>query len=201
MNSVGILAYGSLIDHPGREIEAVISSKRKDVQTPFNVEFVRCSSTRGGAPTLVPVQECGAPLKAVILVLKEQVTVKEAKDMLYRREIHQVDGKQSYKPCRAPGPNTMCIQELRQFQDIGVVLYASFKPNINRDELTPSNLAHKAIESVGRAKKGEDGISYLINVKSKGVKTPLIEEYEEEIKRQTKTGSIEEALEKLQSSR
>ncbi len=80
-------------------------------------------------------------------------------------------------------------------------MYASFKPNINRDELTPSNLAHKAIESVGRAKKGDDGISYLINVKWKGVKTPLTEEYEEEIKRQTKTGSIEEALEKLQSSR
>lgn len=201
MNSVGILAYGSLIDDPGCEIEAVISSKREDVQTPFNVEFARCSSTHGGAPTLIPVEEGGAPVQAVILVLKRHISEKQAMDMLYRREIHQVGGKQSYKPCRAPGPNTMCIQELRQFQDIGVVLYASFKPNINRDELTPSNLAHKAIESVGRAKKGDDGISYLINVKWKGVKTPLTEEYEEEIKRQTKTGSIEEALEKLQSSR
>ena len=101
VNSVGILAYGSLIDDPGCEIKAVISCKLKGVQTPFNVEFARRSSTRGGAPTLVPVEEGGAPVKAVILVLEEQVSVDQAKDMLHRREIHQVCGKQSYKMINA----------------------------------------------------------------------------------------------------
>lgn len=73
--SVGILAYGSLIDNPRCEIKAVISYKLEGVQTPFNVEFARGSSTRGGAPTLVPVMENGAPVKVVILVLEEQVLV------------------------------------------------------------------------------------------------------------------------------
>ena len=135
-------------------------------------------------------------MKAVILVLEEQVSVDQAKDMLYRREIHQVCGKQSYKPCNSE----LCIRELRQFHDIEIVLYASFRPNISKDELTPSSLACKAIKSVGKAKKGQDGISYLIAAKSNGIRTPLREEYEKEIKKQTETESLEEALEKLQSS-
>jgi len=196
VNSVGILAYGSLIDDPGCEIKAVISCKLERVQTPFSVEFARSSSTRGGAPTLVPAEEGGAPVKAVILVPGEQVSVDQAKDMLYRREIHQVCGKQPYNPCNP----SLCIREIRQFQDIGIVLYASFRPNISKDELTPSSLAYKAIKSVGKAKKGQDGISYLITTKSNGIRTPLAQEYEKEIKRQTKTESLEGALEKLQSS-
>jgi cation transport regulator ChaC len=196
VNSVGILAYGSLIKDPGCEIKAVISCKPKGVRTPFKVEFARKSSTRGDAPTLVPVKQGGASVKAVILVLEEQVSVDQAKDMLYRREIHQVCGKQSYNPCNP----SLCIRELRQFQDIGIVLYASFRPNISKDELTPSSLAYKAIKSVGKAKKGQDGISYLITAKSDGIRTPLAQEYEKEIKRQTKTESLEEALGKLQSS-
>ena len=66
--------------------------------------------------------------------------------------------------------------------------------------MTPSSLAYKAIKSVGKAKKGQDGISYLITANSNGIRTPLAQEYEEEIKGQTKTESLEEALEKLQSS-
>ena len=54
--SIGILAYGSLIDDPGFEIKGLISKKLNGILTPFKIEFARCSSSRGGAPTLVPVQ-------------------------------------------------------------------------------------------------------------------------------------------------
>ena len=199
MTSIGILAYGSLIKDPGSKLSVEISSIKNDIKTPFNVEFARYSSKRGGAPTLIPVEFGGTPVNAKILVLKEHITEEQAMDMLYRRETHQVDSTQAYRPCRTPGTNTVCINKLRDFHQVGVVLYTSIAPNINDTELTPTNLAFKAIESVGRAAKGKDGISYLIGVKSNGIRTPLSEEYEEEIKKQSQTRSLEEALEKLQS--
>ncbi len=53
ISTVGILAYGSLIDDPGAEIEPVIL-RRIDCRTPFKVEFARASESRKGGPTLVP---------------------------------------------------------------------------------------------------------------------------------------------------
>jgi len=57
MGSIGILAYGSLIEEPGKEIEPLIRERRKGIKTPFSIEFARSSSTRDGAPTLVPVED------------------------------------------------------------------------------------------------------------------------------------------------
>lgn len=198
MTSIGILAYGSLIDDPGCEIEAVISHKLEGVQTPFRVEFARSSCKRGGAPTLVPVEQGGEHVKAVIMILQEQVSIDEAKDMLWRRETNQVCSSKSYKHSPNPGPKTVCIKELRQFHSIRIVLYTSIQPNI--DGLTPRELAGRAIDSVGKTERGRDGISYLINAKSNGIRTPLMQGYEEEIKKQTRAKSLEEALEKLQPS-
>jgi len=87
MNNIGILAYGSLIDCPGQEIQAVIANRVEGVKTPFKVEFARRSLRRDGAPTLVPVEEGGVCVKAVILVLEEHISEKEAKNMLYRRKL------------------------------------------------------------------------------------------------------------------
>jgi len=198
VTSIGILAYGSLIDDPGCEIEAVILHKLEGVQTPFRVEFARSSSTRGGAPTLVPVEQGGEHVKAVIMILQEQVSIDEAKDMLWRRETNQVCSSKSYKHSPNHDPKTVCIKELRQFHGIRIVLYTSIQPNI--DGLTPRKLARLAIDSVGKTQRGRDGISYLINAKSNGIRTPLMQGYEEEIKKQTGAKSLEEALEKLQPS-
>jgi hypothetical protein len=52
--SLGILAFGSLIDNPGAEIEAALVGRKLNIRTPFGVEFARSSIKRGGAPTLVP---------------------------------------------------------------------------------------------------------------------------------------------------
>ena len=55
MKKIAILAYGSLIDEPGEELENCIVNRLGPILTPFKVEYARSSRTRGGAPTLVPV--------------------------------------------------------------------------------------------------------------------------------------------------
>jgi hypothetical protein len=56
MSRIGILAYGSLIEEPGKEIEPLICDHRVRIETPFSIEFGRSSSTRDGAPTVVPAK-------------------------------------------------------------------------------------------------------------------------------------------------
>jgi hypothetical protein len=79
--SIGILAFGSLIEDPGWEIEEAIVGRKRKVLTPFAVEFARSSTKRGDAPTLVPVREGGSPLLAQILLLN--ISLSEAKDRLW----------------------------------------------------------------------------------------------------------------------
>ena len=78
---LGILAFGSLIEDPGAEIEAVLVGRKPNVWTPFCVEFARGSIKRGGAPTLVPVERGGTPVLAQILLVN--VSEQEAKDRLW----------------------------------------------------------------------------------------------------------------------
>ena len=86
--SVGILAFGSLIDIPGAEIEKAVVGRKLNVHTPFGVEFARSSTKRGGAPTLVPLEQSGASVLAQILLLN--VSEQDAKDRLWRRDINRV---------------------------------------------------------------------------------------------------------------
>ena len=86
--SLGILAFGSLIDNPGAEIEAALAGRKLNIRTPFGVEFARSSTKRGGAPTLVPVEQGGTPVLAYILLVN--LSEQEAKDRLWRREIDRV---------------------------------------------------------------------------------------------------------------
>lgn len=188
MSKIGILAYGSLIWEPRCEIEAEISRRlNKDVKTPFGVEFAHSSSSRGGAPTLAPVVQDGAHVEAVILVLKEHVSLEEAKHMLWKRE-----STSPYNPQR--------IKEISHFHKIDTVIYISFEPDIaNR---TPCELAKLAIESVCSTKKEKDrdGISYLIEAKRNGIKTCKMKKYEEEIKSLTGTQNLAEALKAVKKS-
>ncbi|MBC6491720.1 hypothetical protein BC349_11720 [Flavihumibacter stibioxidans] len=55
MDTIGILAYGSLIEDPGQMISDLIIKKISTV-TPFPVEYARISSPRDGAPTLIPFE-------------------------------------------------------------------------------------------------------------------------------------------------
>ena len=195
LNDVGILAYGSLIDCPGREIDSVIVERKKDVQTPFKVEFARCSSSRGVAPTLIPVVKGGANVSAVILVLSG-VSEEDAWDMLWRRETNNVCTGGKY-PKGARGENAVYVERSPGFCDLDVVLHTKIEGNI--PNLTPENLAVPAIRSVRCAGEGRDGITYLIRAKENGIRTPLMPDYERAILGKLGADSLEDALRRLRS--
>jgi cation transport regulator ChaC len=81
---VGILAYGSLIADPREEIQNATIAVKKEIMTPFRLEFARASRTRCGAPTLVPVDIGGAQVRGWIFLL--DVPEEEAANRLWRRE-------------------------------------------------------------------------------------------------------------------
>jgi hypothetical protein len=187
--TVGILAFGSLIDDPGPEIEAALVGRKLNVRTPFGVEFARSSIKRGGAPTLVPVAKGGTPVLAQILLVN--VSEREAEDRLWRREIHKIGQGGHYVHHANPGPNTLIIDRYENFEGIDVVLAARFPPTIA--PLTAARLAELAIKSAHLERTGRDGISYLIAAKRNGITTPLSGAYEWEILRRSRALNLEEA--------
>ena len=187
-DTVGILAYGSLIGDPGPEIEPYIT-RRISCRTPFNVEFARTSRTRKGGPTLVPYDD-GCSVAAQILMVS--VSLKEATDRLYCRETRKSDSNISYIPPKKITPNTVVVESRQSFEGIETVLYTKIGANI--DGLTASKLAKLAVDSAHARQDGKDGISYLMNAKKCGIQTPLSLDYENEILRLTGTDSLEAAL-------
>ncbi|ASJ76777.1 hypothetical protein [Granulosicoccus antarcticus] len=194
MNTIGILAYGSLIEDPGIELQPLISGRVNDVETPFNIEFARSSRTRDGAPTVVPVNSIGASVEGVILVLNTTVGIDLAKDLLWRRETRNEGSDRHYaNPTGAPA-NQVMVVEVEGLGGIDVVLYTSIKANISHP--TVNELAHLAINSAkGKAgSQHKDGISYLISLKRQNIETPLMAGYEAEILNLTGASSLEDAL-------
>jgi hypothetical protein len=199
--TLGILAYGSLIDDPGPELAAVVVRVIKEgVVTPFKVEFARTSATRAGAPTLVPVTTGGAHIPAQILVLRADIDESTAREILWRRETGRTGGALALGNQTPAGANRI-IERLQDFHGISVVLYVRIGTNIAR--LTAQKLAELAIASVKFAdlQEGRDGISYLAAALRNGVRTPLTGEFEQEIKRQTGAVSLAEALRTLRGAR
>jgi len=193
---LGILAYGSLITSPGPEIASVIVERIKNVETPFRVEFARKSKTRGYAPTLIPVDSGGARVKAEILVIRDDFAPDLAADMLWRRETHQT-GRQRYRRPDVIGRDDVIVETIRDLSGVRTVLYVKIGPNIVR--LSARTLAELAINSVQTASPGNDGITYLMDVKRCGVETPLTRGYESEILRQTRTRTLRDSVNQLRS--
>jgi hypothetical protein len=182
--SIGILAYGSLIEDPGEEIHAAQAGVPKSVVTPFRVEFARSSANRGGAPTLVPVEEGGAAVPARVLVLHDRIGEAAARAMLWRRETRRT-GNPPYDTSRSDlGPGQVRIRRLNNFAGVPIVLYTQLGANIH--PLTSQRLAELAIASVRSSNipKGHDGISYLRTMLRNGVRTPLSDLYAAEVERQ-----------------
>lgn len=196
-SNVGILAYGSLIENPGDEIRAVIVDTISNVTTPFNVEFARTSTSRCGAPTLVPVEGFGAPVQAYILLLN--ASEQEATDFLYRREIDKVGSDRRYRHRQRPDLNTVIVKRLVDFHGVGAVLYTEIGANI--DKLTAANLAELAIASAQELDNGRDGISYLIDATKHGIRTALSDEYAAEINKKLETNDLPEALAKIRANK
>lgn len=194
MTTIGILAYGSLIEDPGIELSPLIVERKTEVETPFCIEFARSSSSRCNAPTVIPVENGGSRVKATILVLKTGVTLQQAEDLLWRRETRNECSEKHYTRPSQSNSNRVIVELLKTFNGIGVVLYTSIGSNI--ENLNPTRLAELAIESAkDRAgKEGKDGISYLISMKRHGISTPLMPAYESEILRLMNALSLEVAL-------
>lgn len=194
MSNIGILAFGSLIRDPGDELRPLIE-KRVKTKTPFRVEYGRYSGkTRGGAPTLVPHPK-GGYVDAEILVLKDSVSVKDATDMLWRREAGETDKSKGYPAGTKPG--SVQVGKRAQFEGVEIVLYTDFLDIGKIATPVASELATAAIESVAKAPANKDGITYLAGATADGVRTPLTAAYEAAIREQSGTGSLAETLEKL----
>lgn len=158
---LAILPFGSLIDDPGAEIEPLVCERIQGIETPFCVEFARSSASRHGAPTLVPVESGGSPVRAVLLVLKEDVSKSLAETVLWRRETRKEGSGKEYSAPKNPGPNHVLVKSHANLEGIGTVLSTYIAANI--DDLSSDRLADFAIESARRdaGRKFRDGISYL----------------------------------------
>ena len=159
MKSIGILAYGSLIEDPGVEITPLIVSRTSDVETPFKIEFARKSSTRSYAPTLVCVSEGGSSVKGTILVLNSDVSLSEAESLLWRRETRKENSNLNYTRQTNPGQNTMIVEHISNFHGLSTVLFTKLGANIEYP--TGDVLADLAIASArdDAGQKIMDGIS------------------------------------------
>ena len=197
---IGIIAYGSLIINPGEELEQVIAERQTGLRTPFRVEFARSSSTRNGAPTLVPVEHGGGYVECTLLVLSDGLVIDRVRDIVYRREIHKIsDQTTTYQP-NPKNPNQVYIETIPEWGSVDLAMYTKISSNI--DNLTAERLAELSIESVSvnDATERNDGISYLIDAIRCGVRTPLTDDYIAQILQKTGLSSLEEARNKLLSS-
>ncbi len=199
MTTVGILAYGSLIEDAGIEISSLIVERRTGVVTPFRIEFARSSWSRSNAPTVIPVENGGSHVKATIFVLKANVTLQQAEDVLWRRETRSERSEKHYARPLTPSPNSVFVERLLNFNGIDIVIYTSLGSNIA--DQSPARLAEMAVESAraDAGKDGKDGISYLISLKRQGISTPLMPAYESEILRLLNAESLEAALRKCRN--
>ncbi len=194
--NVGVLAFGSLINDPGPELEPRIVLRIKS-QTPFPVEYARISGkTRGGAPTLVPHQS-GSPVSAEILVLDDMVTIDEATHMLWRRETRKAGTGDPYG--EGTTPNSVLVRQFSDDPCLDTVLYTDFPAVGKINNPTAEDLAARAIQSVRTAKEGRDGITYLMDAIKSGIQTPLTSAYQAEILRQTGALSLQESLERIRT--
>jgi cation transport regulator ChaC len=193
---IGLLAYGSLLWDPRSELEDVpdLASPVPDVETRFAVEFARSSTrTRGGAPTLVPVETGGAQVLGAIFPFREWLPVNEAQTLVWRRETGRSNGR--YDPLRnADHPDKVFVDAHEDtYDEFDIVLVVRIRPNI--EPLNGDELAQRAIQSAQTEFGAErnDGISYLIGAKDFGIDTPLRSDYESAILRRLNVTSLEEA--------
>jgi hypothetical protein len=195
--TIGILAFGSLITDPGKEIAARIAFRIK-TETSFPVEYVRISKSkrRSGAPTLAP-HSTGARVAAQILVLSDDIPVDEARNMLWHRETDNIGTGKPYPA--GTTANSIVVQTLTDDACVENVHYTDFHPE-GKTLLSAVALAKAAIESVPNADEGMDGITYLMGAMASRIETPLTKAYHDEILKQTDTHSLTEARDKARKT-
>jgi hypothetical protein len=149
---VAILAYGSLLYQPGPELAAVIV-RRTPCRTPFPVEYGRASARWGGGPVLTPHPD-GGPVDGALLHLADAIDLGTAVDMLATRE-------------GLPDPRG--VIEVTGIAD-ALVLTAALPRNLPAPDMTPAELARRAIASVATGPR--NGVAYLRGAMECGIATP-----------------------------
>lgn len=197
----GIIAYGSLISDPGVELDKLIR-ERKNILTPFKVEFKRKSLTRGDAPTLIPVKEGGRRVKAQLFILDNKLTETLIESVLWNRERHLVGSNEEYTEPSIPNQNSIIIKVLIDFKGVHKVFYTQIGQNIP-EPVTGKVLAELAIKSIsGQAgKEKKDGLRYLNSITKSGVATDLTDEYLIEILKATGARDLDQAINILDKKR
>lgn len=199
-NAIGILAYGSLIYEPGREIDPHIT-ERIPCKTPFNVEYGRVSKTRDNAPTLIPMKE-GGPVDAMILVLDSSVTQEEAASLLWRRETRMIGTDLPYVRPKKITQDTVTVEKVENLFGVTTVFYTKIDSNLGvflDAKLLASHAIKSALSQAGA--DGNDGITYLAaNIKN-GIHTPMTEAYVAEILAQTSAADLTAAAAMLAHQR
>jgi len=188
---VAILAFGSLRGDPGKIGDHI--AFRIKTETPFPVEYGRLSSSRGGAPTLVP-DDKGSKVEAELLILPDGMPVTQARDLLWLRERRKEDSGETYSS--GTGPNHVLVREWTECPWVETVLYTDFNAS-GKQTLPAEALAKAAIDSVNKADKGKDGITYLQEAEAAGINTPLTDAYLKAILRLTGTDSLSAARDQL----
>jgi hypothetical protein len=190
MSRIGILAYGSLISDPGSEISKYISDEIQTM-TPFPVEYVRVSRTRGDAPTVAP-HSSGKPVRAKLLVLQDGIVLEDAKSLLWRRETRNEGLDREYQ--MSSSPYAIVVSDLPGFCGLDHVLYTDFNESGKLSHPIPGELARAAVDSVMKSPDGKDGISYLMDLINVGVDTELTPAYQKELLVLTGASDLGEAL-------
>ncbi len=182
---IAVLAYGSLLAHPG---EWLGSHMQRLIRwdTPFGVEYLGVSKRRGGAPTLVS-SSSHKPVNAGLIVLaateanpgNDGITIdKVCRELANREGADDIDKIKS----------NLTLLGFR-------VIYSDFDAKIKKP--FANDLATAAIESVGHCvalgHPFMNGIRYLSENLEWGVVTDQSQAYREAILHQTETKSLDEA--------
>jgi hypothetical protein len=114
--------------------------------------------------------------------------------MLWRRERRKVGSNETY--VEGAGPDSVLVRS-HESPWVETVLYTDFCLEGKIANPSPEDLAMRAIQSVGKAPDGKDGITYLANALSAGIQTPLTSAYTAEILKETQATSLEEAIRKV----
>ena len=182
IRQIAVLAYGSLLAHPGewlgQKMERLIRC-----ETPFGVEYLgRSESRRGGAPTLVRWRRA-KPVRGGLIVLRfvdQSDELALVREQLALREI----GKKDVKRIK---------DDLEVFGYRAV--YAVFAPKFDPNDV--GAIARAALDSVGRCSQTRvpfmNGIRYLMENLEWGVETRLTAQYKQAILEMTSSKSLEEA--------
>jgi len=96
-------------------------------------------------------------------------------------------------------PNSVQCQRTTH-PSVTTVLYTDFLPAGKIEHPTATELAKAAIASVAKVAPGQDGITYLRNAIAAGIKTPLTDDFAQDVLRRTGTASLADALAQVLAS-